>query len=52
MKNEVPEYEIKDEKCSHGKRNQNEIKISAWVSALQSSTQYKDKIKQSYWIEK
>ena len=49
---ELSEIEIKNEKCSDGKWNQNEIKILAWVSALQSSTQYKNKIKQSYWIEK
>ena len=42
---EVTENEIKNEKCSHGKWNQNEIKISAWVSALQWSTQYKNKNK-------
>ena len=32
---ELSEIEIKNEKCSDGKWNQNEIKILAWVSALQ-----------------
>ena len=50
---EVTENEIKNKKCSNGKWNQNEIKISAWVSALQSSTQYKNiKCKFLYYLKK
>ena len=44
IKNEVPEFEIKMKLKLK--------KILAWVLTLQLSTQHKNEIEKSYWIEK